>query len=1052
MRMTVAKLLDRLGYADSENYLSGERGDFDHAVDYGHLFRKAAQGHCRLQGVYTLRGPGAAVPVAYVCDAASEDDAGRIHRLVWNQGTVPFLIVNSPQTVRVYPGFSRQASGSSSASIGDVQREFDKADLDQIASTLSAAAVDSGQTWGAWGRFVRTEHRVDSRLLGNLRELDAWLQGQGGLAGEFSHALIGKYVYLYYLRHRDILSDKKLQRWGVDANAVFGREATVDGLQSLLAKLDDWLNGEVFPLDFSKLGAPGDRHVGHVAATFSGDAPVGAGQWQLYLDFKAYDFSYIPIEVLSVVYEQFLHAPSQDGTKSRGRSAGAYYTPIPVVNLMLAEMEERRPLTRGMRVFDPACGSGAFLVQAFRRLIEKEFPPSGKRPTPGDLRRLVEEHFVGLDTDPDACNITRLSLILTLLDYVYPPDLEVEGRRKPELLPSLRDNVFHGNFFDDVGDWQRAFSRRKADWVIGNPPWKQLKKGDIRPEDEPVLKWIKEERKHRPVGNCQAARAFAWRAADYVNDNGEIGLFLPAMTLFEEAAQTFRSCFLQRMTVRTIVNFSNLRWVISAGRFTAPAAAFFYRPRGQDADGTDEEEFIRTFSPLLANQEATRREERRNESWSIILNASEIADVPLAGVVEGYGLPWKIATWGSPLDAKLIRRLQSRFPATREMVAKKLIIASEGPQLKDGDPSNPPKGMEPVTELLGKPVLNVKLLRGMRDLLAFPKAALGPNERPLLRLRGGKAGLEVCRGPHVVLGATRTFAVYCQDFLIVPPRQIGFVSPTDDVGLLKALAVFLKSEIAFYCEFFLSSSFGIERDRSTLKALLRIPTPLLGMQRTEIKKWSQFHDRVANATARPHQSKNLFANDEGGIPVHGPVLDGPAVAELNELVADAMGLADDERALIHDMVRVRLTLIGGKLGKEAVGRPSKEDMQTYGRSLQEELDGYTCGEIAGRHSVEIVHDDCSGMVCVTFRRNGTQNGRVPVMQADASGAMALEKCRQHIRRQKSQWVYFDRNLRVYDGDRTCIFKPMQRFHWTRTQARIDAMDIVPESMARRDKP
>ncbi|HUX16139.1 MAG TPA: hypothetical protein VMW52_06675, partial [Phycisphaerae bacterium] len=84
-------------------------------------------------------------------------------------------------------------------------------------------------------------------------------------------------------------------------------------------------------------------------------------------------------------------------------------------------------------------------------------------------------------------------------------------------------------------------------------------------------------------------------------------------------------------------------------------------------------------------------------------------------------------------------------------------------------------------------------------------------------------------------------------------------------------------------------------------------------------------------------------------------------------------------------------------------------------------------------------------------REATGNARVPVLRADISEAAALEECRQRIRQQKSQWVYFDRNLRVYDGDNTYILKPMQMFHWTQSQARVDAMDIVPESMTRRDE-
>src|SRR5205814_3804034 len=140
--------------------------------------------------------------------------------------------------------------------------------------------------------------------------------------------------------------------------------------------------------------------------------------------FEAYDFSFIPIETLSVIYEQFLHADDQHSGSTEGRRRGAYYTPVPLVNFMLDQLELRKPLRDGMRVLDPACGSGVFLVQCYRKLIEKRVRRRRRaRLRPTELRRLLVEHIFGIDSDPDACRVAELSLVLTLLDYVKPPDL-----------------------------------------------------------------------------------------------------------------------------------------------------------------------------------------------------------------------------------------------------------------------------------------------------------------------------------------------------------------------------------------------------------------------------------------------------------------------------------------------------------------------------------------------------------------------------------------------------------------------------------------------------
>jgi hypothetical protein len=292
--------------------------------------------------------------------------------------------------------------------------------------------------------------------------------------------------------------------------------------------------------------------------------------------------------------------------------------------------------------------------------------------------------------------------------------------------------------------------------------------------------------------------------------------------------------------------------------------------------------------------------------------------------------------------------------------------------------------------------------------------------------------------------------VYSEDFVIVPPRQIGISSPSRDKDILKALSVFLSSDFALYFEFMVSTELGIDRDRSTLNALRKIPTPLNKMKPSDLALWTEMHDKLAKATREAFQSKRLWKDDdEDQVVRHGSVIKGKLIAEMNELVCDSLQLTRQERTLVHDLVRVRLALNDGKLGKEAVGQPTAAELRAYGLSLQEGLDDYICGEVSGRHDVQIVHDSHSGMVRLTLIRNATGKGQVSVVPANASEATALETCRKRLRQEKGQWVYFDRNLRVYEGDDTYILKPMQRFQWTRSQARIDAMDIVAESMARR---
>ena len=702
--MQTSELLERLGYLNSPNFLGSRQTAFRTAADFGHVFRRAGFGFrkavagARMAGVYTLRPSDRTtvgiVPVVYVCSAPTEQKADELHRLVWNQGVVPFLIVRTPNGVKLYSGFrhSRTPHGDLN---GVLQTLTDFNHVDGIVTDLCADSVNNGSVWRRRGRDVTPEDRVNWRLLRNLRTLDRWLRGDG-VAKADSHALIGKYVYLHYLRDRKILSPKKFARWRIEESSIFGRKATLGGLRAVVARLDKWLNGSVFPLDFRRGVSFGEKHLQCIAGVFEGDDISEIGDRQLSLDFQAYNFSYIPIETLSVVYEQFLHAPDDvdkpddPGEKTHGRELGAYYTPIPVVNLMLSELEERRPLAKGMRVLDPSCGSGAFLVQCYRRLIEKEFPP-GSKPTPPQLRDILKTSIFGIDVEADACNVAELSLILTLLDYVRPPDLEGPGNKFK--LPALRgNNIFRRNFFGNPPAGQKPLPS-KFHWIVGNPPWKRLNPKRLLKHEKPVWEWMGTHAKDLPVSGNQMARAFAWHVKDYLAPDGEVGLFLPGMTLFESAAADFRKKFFRKMKVSTVVNLANLAEVLSAGRFRVPSAAFFYQLRAEDGPPIDEDEVVRTYCPLIANQEPTRpvRDGTRNESWSIVINACEIRDIPTQQVTGGSGLPWKLAMWGSSLDSRFLTKLNRSFRlrSLGDLEREGRIVVSEGLQLrKGGGPEN----------------------------------------------------------------------------------------------------------------------------------------------------------------------------------------------------------------------------------------------------------------------------------------------------------------------------------------------------------------------------
>jgi hypothetical protein len=1032
--MDIESLIRCLNYTDSPYYLSGERL-YEHP-GYSHIFRLASE-KCDLHGVYTLKTPKknyllheVMVPAVYVCEADTEQKAREFHRLVWNQNIVPFLIVLTPKTIRLYPGFNfdPRLSKDKDQSIFEVAKKT--SEVLKKLSDFTSESINRGDLWTNREKEIPQNKRVDRRLLRSLKSLSTWLHDHG-LPRQTAHALIGKFVYLYYLRDRKILSGRKLEQWAIDKKSVFGRNSTLEGFYAVNDRLEDWLNGVVFPVSRKGRSAPKVEHIQKVSSAFLGDAPESG---QMHLDFKAFNFEYIPIETLSIVYQQFLHA------EGKGRGQGAYYTPIHLVNFVLDELDLKRPFQKGMKALDPACGSGAFLVQCYRRLVELELAKNPeKRLQPSELRYLMTNHIYGMDVDEDACGVTELSLILTLLDYVDPPDLEKPGYKKFKL-PALRNqNIFCCNdgFFRPNPEWEKNKPGNGFDWIVGNPPWKNINTKKLEKGDESALDWIKKNKDQFPTSDNQIAEAFAWEVTQYLSSQGVIGLLLPATILFKPHAIKFRQQFFDRMDVWCIVNFSNLRHLLFQGS-TKPAAAFFYSIL-QEGNNYSAHHIV-TFAPFAVNQLSRYKVDKRQgkKLWTIIVNADEIREISRIDSASGNSQPWKLAMWGSARDNHLLTSIAKSFVSLSEFAKSHNFSIHEGLQLRSEDTNEP---IEYMKKVVSKNEIDMTELSECGRIFAFPKDALKPIKasRAYVRKGRGVIPLKICRPPHIIVDQARRFAVFSNDFIVVPHRQIGIAGSTSNVGLLKALSIYLSSDFAFYHQFLSSAFWGIERDISHKNDLEKLPIPLDDLSSSELSEWVSLHDELARATSRESQN-TLFNTRKEMIDVL------PLLEQLNERVYALMGINQSERWLIQDLLHVRKNLNEGRIDREATMPADETEMLAYANVLKAELDSFLDGDIKDQHRITVFYSNDLAMAKIEHPRKPPAGPVSVVRVEDQNTQKEFKKIRKNLLREQGQWIYFNRNLKLFEGRTTYFAKPLQRLSWLKSQALIDADEFIAEKL------
>lgn len=466
------KVADLLGYRGDPGYVLAD--SFASQPNHRHALRLAAQ-LMNVRAAFglwtgsqgTLLGPEHArfTPLVYLAAVSDAADAMRVHRSVWSQGLAPYLVAVGPDRLWVCQGFgfssSRWERYATEISIDPSDKLVGIGGQSALAP-LSAKVLRSSLAWRDEARTA--DEFVDERLLRSLADLSvafsAETRSRRALAPSVINALIARLLYFYFLVDRGFITPERLAEWeltgiglGVDS------EWSPADIKTLFGRLDEVFNGSIFPMPKDYADAYDAEHLNLLRRILRHGAELGSND-ALQLSFLDYDFASIRTETLSAIYEMFL----RNENKEAGKRFGAFYTPPFLADYALDRVEEATSLNADTRVFDPAAGSGVFLVGAYRRIVESALT-AGEAHLPLDyLHTLMTERIFGVELNATACHVAAFSLYLTMLDYVEPKEAADYarwpvrvGRRRlfPPMLtgtPERGANIRVGDFFSDVSN------------------------------------------------------------------------------------------------------------------------------------------------------------------------------------------------------------------------------------------------------------------------------------------------------------------------------------------------------------------------------------------------------------------------------------------------------------------------------------------------------------------------------------------------------------------------------------------------------------------------
>ena len=487
---------------------------------------------------------GLTVYFKYVSEP-SDSPVAEWQREIWNQGSSPLLWVVSPEGTALYNGFGepRPAAEANANRLDTLQHAApDLARLDARAGRL---AMETGRFWTQESRVEWTT-RVDSRLSRDLHLLESALL-ESDLDQCQAQALIGRCIFAQYLVDRRVLTgDRLVELTGQrDLPGVFTDRAATE---RLLAWLSEKFNGDLFPPEATAV--PASRHIETVARFLRGE-DLETGQ----LQFFPYRFDVIPVELVSAIYEQFVHSASTDATgASPARSRGVFYTPLAAASLVLDEVCDG--LTGDETVLDLSCGSGVFLVGALRRLVHAK--ARGRALSRQAIRLILYNQIYGVDIEEAAVRVAAFSLYLAAMELDPQPqqldDIVFEPLRDRTLLAGNARSIESTPAGQEV--LTRGGELKKFDIIVGDPPWSYRERAGSAADRGAMPA--------KPLQTRGQGLGFLARAMDFAQDRTRFGMVLGASPFFSVSSTTLD---VVRQTVEelapvTLINLSELsKWL-----------------------------------------------------------------------------------------------------------------------------------------------------------------------------------------------------------------------------------------------------------------------------------------------------------------------------------------------------------------------------------------------------------------------------------------------------------------------------------------------------------
>lgn len=968
-------------------------------------------------------------------------------RKIWNYKKVLFLYVYSETEIRIYsctekPPIKIEENFDYNKELQNVEIKTylfsDKKQLEELNKLFSRIAIDSGIVWVLEeAQFIRdktnSQKRVDKYLVTSLVNTANQLQQQG-LEINFIHKIILRSLFLLYLEDRGATDEKLYSSIKKGAKSYFDILDDIKATYQLYERLEEDFNGNVFTLEKGE-NISSDQLQLIKKCFISGND--NTQQAKLFDDWRLFDFSIIQIELLSEIYENFLFRTDPELKKQ----TGTYYTPPSLVEFIL---NEKLPINKtainyNVKVLDPSCGSGIFLVESFKRLVKRYENQHKEKLTDFDkLKILLTENIFGIELHPQAIKVAAFSLYLALVDNLDPKTLwQQKKHRLPSLINNPNDKSLKEQgknlFCRDTILENKEIESIQFDLVVGNPPFGTT---DL---SESVRNYCDKQdfAKEMVLPFLHKATKFA--------PKGEIALIFNTKVLTNTGGtyQNFRDWLFNKCYVEKVFNFSILRNAKKNfggqlfGDATGPISIVFYQ-KEQPEKPSDK---IAYYAPKTFI--------KTNVIDGLNIDFTDLKYLPREECQKPNSKIWKVAMWGGMNDWELVMQLSNSKLNSIENFAKNNNIKSGvGFQLLTRK-KDKPEYSEILTDLkyldadfitkyytpniaLGNVTKSIKSQKAIEFYKEFYDVK-NINELEKLTVFRRLGDMEAFTNPHIVVKKGLEKNNICASFIdkncSFRDGVYGFYTNKENIEELYLMLSYFNSKLSTYFLFMTISSYGIEREQIMKNEYLTIPISLSEKQSLKIKKatteiLSKLKSNNLLHTSFENQKIEAYINEN-----------------IDKVIFESLDLNKNDINLLSDGINYSIDLFH-KQEKSLALYPVLQNQTTeYAKIISAELNDFLDGQ--GLFANVTVYN-ISRFTPLMMIKLSHEKEKKDVFHSDENVEAELKKLDQYLWEEKAKNIYFRKKLNYKKGDDIHIIRPNQRRFWSQSMALEDASELILE--------